>query len=263
MQLGVNLTTPFDAHIPLALLSSGDADFCEFMVDNFLHLAAAEIRRGVGDYPMAFHIMNSHFYDGDDERSATVAERVRVLARELKPQYVSDHLAHFYHGTRILPVLQEVDYERELERAVARVDRWQDLLGCQVWLENFPSALGRGPLQPGFFAELTRRTGCGILYDFSNAVVAEINTGADPRVWWPTLGSTVHGHVAGYSFDEQAPDLAVDTHGEAVSDRSRQLLAEFAATRPETWTVVLERDENIDEALWRADLQAVRRAVHG
>jgi uncharacterized protein (UPF0276 family) len=258
MHVGVNLTSPISSEVPLALLRGGHANFCELLIDNFLHLAPETVREAVGDVPLGFHIMNSRFLEQEPDILTPMATRLRYLIEELEPLYVSDHLGHFSHQGRRLPMVLELDYEAEYAATAERVKRWQDLLGQRLYVENFPSLFPAGRGQAAFYARLLAETGAGLLFDLSNAVVAERNGGLAASAWLPLAAATTHFHVAGYTYENASPPVTLDTHDTNVSEESLAFVALAGRTAA---TVTVERDANITEASWLEDLQAVRRVL--
>jgi uncharacterized protein len=65
MRCGVNLTSPKVLPEIRELLRDGSADFCEILIDNFLHLCPKEMRVAIGDVPVGFHIMWSRYLERD------------------------------------------------------------------------------------------------------------------------------------------------------------------------------------------------------
>ena len=81
----------------------GHADFCELLIDNFLHVDPAAMRADLGDTPVAFHVMNSRFLEQGPVPLEALAARLRELMAALHPLYVSDHLGWVLPSTRGSP----------------------------------------------------------------------------------------------------------------------------------------------------------------
>jgi len=81
---------------------------------------------------------------------------LRGLIDRLRPLYVSDHVARFSHNGRQLYHLAEIDYINDYSRVRERVDWWQQALGCQLLLENYPSIMDGGHDAPAFHERLYR-----------------------------------------------------------------------------------------------------------
>lgn len=103
---------------------------------------------------------------------------------------VSEHLAAFriigdgaspvdHHAGLSLPIPWDRDV---LDLVVERTLRLQDLLGCQVLLENgavHTPVPGCDLTETEFLCELVERSGCGLLLDLHNLYVNSTNNGAD------------------------------------------------------------------------------------
>lgn len=258
LKVGVNWTKTHHASLIGELLRSGRADYCEILIDNFLHTPAHELAEVVGGAPVAFHIMHSRFLERSEEELVFIARRIRELARELRPFYISDHLQRFSSGSREFMLLPELDYERVYEHARERVAWWQNALDTQVHFENYPSMLDSGLKQPAFFEALLGETKAGLLFDLSNAICAKRNCGVDPAAWDGLLRNTTHFHTAGYELSDNPPHIAVDTHGQALAEDTLALIRRVTSQLPQPMTICVERDQRVELEPWSQDLLAVR-----
>lgn len=263
--IGVNVTSAESLAIARRLHDAGEIDFCELLIDNFLHLPGRELFKGCDGMPVAIHIMNSRFLDADDSerKLADLARRIKEVTSLLNPKYVSDHLALFSVNGRRLPIVSEVNYADMFDYVIDRLHFWQECLGSRLLLENFGSVISsKGSNQPSFFQKLIEATGCGLLFDFSNAVVAERNTGL-AATEWILLGDEVrHGHIGGFRESDSTPPYTIDSHDANVDGSSLKFLSELngKSARPID-SIVVERDANLDYESWLSDIRAVRRVV--
>jgi len=257
LKVGVNWTKAFHAPLIAELLRSGRADFCELLIDNFLHVPVRELTEVLGGAPVAFHIMHSRFLERSEEQLVHIAERIRELARELRPLYVSDHLLRFTVDGREVMFLPELDYERVYEHVRERVTWWQNALGTQVCLENYPSILDSGLKQPAFYEALLKDTGAGLLFDFSNAICARRNCGLEPSAWDGLLRQATHCHTAGYELSPSKL-IALDSHGQALAEDTLALMRRVMDQFPQPLSVCVERDQNVELEPWSQDLRTVR-----
>ena len=179
MQIGLNFTLGNTLDLVQRLIREGEVDYCELLIDNFLHVPPHELA-GAFDCPIGFHIMFSKFLESDPEYLESMAARLRTYIDVLKPMYVSDHVARFNHNGRQLYHLAELDYRSEYDAVRQRVERWQEKLGQRLYLENYPSIMDSGCDAPGFFERITQETGGGMFFDASNAVCAHHNCGLAP-----------------------------------------------------------------------------------
>lgn len=259
-RIGVNMSAPTQIESIRAMLVSGAADYVELLMDNFISCDPASIRQSIGDVPIAFHVMGSNFISRDSESLRPMAARLREFIEATEPIYVSDHLAVFEKGGLLLPVSEEVDYDR-LSDIASRVAFWQELLGVQLWLENHPSLEGNGSQQPDFMSELSRHTGCGVLFDISNALVAHQNGGCGLSSWNRVIQNSPHFHVGGYSIFMNS--LRIDSHDRTLAEEAKEWVSSTAALAPfrQSRSITVEFDHNIDYSQWTSDLVDIRRLL--
>jgi uncharacterized protein len=259
MRVGFNFTLGETFDMVQRLLAERHIDYCEFLIDNFLHVPPADLARA---FPCdtGFHIMYSRFLETDRETLADLAKRFRTYIDALQPMYVSDHVTCFSHAGRQFVQLGEYDYFADYQATRDKIAFWQDALGRQLLLENFPSFMPGGHHAPEFFERLRRDIGVGMLYDASNAVCAEFNCGVPLSRWDGLIGENEHFHVAGYRLSLAEPYLLRDTHDEQLSTdtiaylKSRRALFDRS---PEA-TMTYERDDEIDFDSVVADITLLR-----
>lgn len=224
-------------------------DWLEVLSENFLAAGGARrallerIRREV---PLALHGVSLSIA-GADPPSPAYLRALAELAAWLEPVHVSDHLSwtalrgHQSHD--LLPVA----YTREvLDFVAGRVARVQDALGRRLLLENATAyvAFREDELaEAAFFAELCRRTGCGMLLDVNNLYVNAQNLGTDPEAYLAALppDAVAYMHLAGHAV---LPDVRIDTHDADVPSPVWDLF-EVAARRFPHADVIIERDDAI------------------
>ena len=82
--------------------------------------------------------------------------------------------------------------------------------------------------ETAFLAEVSRRTGCGLLLDVNNIFVSAVNLGLDPRAYVEAFPLEKVGEIHLGGHDEDADDagrpLLIDSHGREVADPVWSLL---------------------------------------
>ncbi len=262
MRIGFNFTLGDTAPLVRRLLAAGRIDYVEVLIDNFLAVPPDDLADELAGHftvPVGFHIMFSKFIENDEAALDSLARRLRGLIDRLKPLYVSDHVARFSHDGRQLYHLAEIDYASDYDRVRRRVDGWQDRLGQRLFLENYPSIMDGGHDAPAFYERLVRDTGCGVLFDASNAVCAHLNCGVPLEAWEGVIATTPHFHTAGYNLSILQPHLVLDTHDRAMSEETMAFLERCRDRfdKPGA-TMTYERDDNFDEDDIVADLDRLR-----
>ncbi|MGV8934295.1 MAG: DUF692 family multinuclear iron-containing protein [Gallionellaceae bacterium] len=260
MLIGVNLTSPKGLPVIQKLLSHGVVDFCEILIDNFLHVSPESIQEALGGAPIAFHIMWSRFLEKKPEELKLIGKYLRKWIQELHPLYVSDHLAQFTNNGRRLPLLAELNYQTAYAHTKARICDWQEILEHSIAFENFPSTLDYEAKQVEFYDRLLADTGCEILFDVSNALVGERNCGVSPLLWMPLVNNVSWFHAGGFRMSDTTPSLAIDTHDAPLADATLEFIKHVMKRRENSikGTLVIERDANIEYASWKDEILMVR-----
>ncbi|MBP2296085.1 MNIO family bufferin maturase [Azospirillum rugosum] len=211
--------------------------------------ALEAIRR---DYPLSCHGVGLSLgsADGVDPLHLT---RLAALYARLQPELVSDHLAWSSIGGAYLNDLLPLPYTEEALDTVRRnIERVQEALKRPILVENPSRYLNFAEStipEAEFLAELSHRTGCGLLLDVNNLHVSAHNVGIDPRAWLDALPAQAVGeiHVAGHAVhDTGCGTLLIDDHGSAVADPVWTLLDE-ALRRVGPRPVLVEWDTRVPE----------------
>jgi uncharacterized protein (UPF0276 family) len=152
--------------------------------------------------------------------------RLKILCDRYQPESFSEHLAWSSHGDVYLNDLLPLPYTREtLGRVVDHIDETQEFLGRQMLLEN-PSTyvcFAESEMsETEFIAEVSRRTGCGLLLDVNNVFVSAQNHGLDPQAYLTAfpLARVKEIHLGGHDAqtDDSGAPLLIDAHGSPVAD---------------------------------------------
>ena len=196
-------------------------------------------------YPLVMHGVSLSI-GGPHALDQSYLQRLKELARRVKPAWISDHLcwsrgnAHQLHDLLPLPYTEE-----SLQHVAARVSQVQDVLELPLVLENVSSYLRTASDQFNeweFLARLSELSGCELLLDVNNVYVSSRNHGFDPWQFISALPaqSIRQIHLAGHS---DYGDYVIDTHDHPISDpvwqlyqRSLELLGPVAT--------MIERDDH-------------------
>lgn len=265
MKIGINWASSSNYKVIQHLRELGCADFIEIAVDNFLHFNPADIKALFPKCDFSFHILNSRFLERDEISLKLYAKKILNFIEVLNPFYVSDHIGIYSAHGRQFPAAIEIDYEHNFDLVVSKIKLWPQLLGAKIYFENFPALQGNTLNAAAFFQKLLKETGCGILFDFSNAIVADKNKAEDKGNWANLAVTTPHFHVGGYrTLNSTAiKDMYVDTHDVPLSEESLIFLAEFFQAQgfPKNTTLVIERDHNLNLRDWEQDIKSVRQVI--
>ena len=176
-------------------------------------------------YPVSLHGVGMGLASPD----ALDTHHLRALQRlcdAVQPASVSEHLCWNAVAGKVINDLLPFPYTREsLQHVSSRIQQVQEFLGRRVLVENLSSylAFNSSEMSEGeFLAELSRRTGCGILFDVNNLYVNARNLGVDAGTFIATLPAIAveEYHLAGHSVLD---DCLVDTHSAPVCAEVWQL----------------------------------------
>ncbi len=172
---------------------------------------------------------------------------LKELAARAEPKWVSDHLCwtgvHGFNLHDLLPI--PYTYEA-LDHVGARIHKVQELLGRPLTIENVSSYVRFGQSEMTeweFLTELTRRTGCWLLFDVNNVFVGAFNHGYDALdfIHGVPAAQVVQFHLAGHS---DMGTYIIDTHDHPVRGEVWDLYR-AAVERFGPVSTMIERDDNI------------------
>jgi uncharacterized protein (UPF0276 family) len=172
---------------------------------------------------------------------------LRRLCDTVQPAAVSEHLCWNTVAGMVINDLLPFPYTQEaLFNVISRVEQVQEKLGRQLLVENLSSYLSftQSEMSEGeFLAELTRRTGCGILFDVENLYVNARNLGVDAEAFIKAIPAEAvkEYHLAGFSARD---GCLVDTHDHPVYPEV-WMLYEFALQHIGPRPTLIEWDSDI------------------
>ncbi|NKB44121.1 MAG: DUF692 family protein [Alphaproteobacteria bacterium] len=149
---------------------------------------------------------------------------LRDLVDRIEPGLVSEHLSFSVVDDIYVNDLLPLPYTEEALQAVVRnVDQTQEAIGREILIENPSSYLAFVDsvlTEWDFLAELSQRSGCGLLLDVNNIYVSAENNGFDVSTYLEGVPGDAVGeiHLAGHSIDGSGEErLLIDTHGDVVA----------------------------------------------
>lgn len=225
-------------------------DFIEVISENFMIAGGKPLDtllKARRNYPLALHGVSMSIGSADGLRADYLAQ-LRHLVDIMEPAVVSDHLCWTridgFNSHDLLPLPYT---EESLSVVCTNIDRAQDAIGRRMLFENpssyiaFPGALTEWE----FLAEMTRRTGCGLLLDVNNIHVSSVNHGFAAADYLAGIPMAAVGqiHLAGHV---QGEHLLIDTHDQPVPPEVWALYRAATAMAGSVPTMI-ERDDNIPE----------------
>lgn len=171
---------------------------------------------------------------------------LKGFLNEHQVAFYTEHLSYCGDSGHLYDLLP-IPFTEEAVRYVAqRIRRVQDILERPLGVENisFYVMPSTELTEVEFINAVLSEADCGLMLDVNNIYVNSINHGYDALSFMKAMPTEriQYMHIAGH-FDE-ADDLKIDTHGEAVKSAVWDLLAATYQTHGLQPTL-LERDFNI------------------
>jgi uncharacterized protein len=180
--------------------------------------------------------------------------RLKTLCERYMPESFSEHLAWSSHSDAYLNDLLPLPYTQQtLARVAEHIDEVQTALGRQMLLEN-PSTYIRFSEstipEVDFLAELSKRTGCGLLLDINNVFVSAKNHGTQPLTYLDSFpfDRVKEIHLGGHDeeVDDVGAPLLIDTHGSPIAEGVWTLYAHVIA-RAGALPTLIEWDNDVPD----------------
>jgi uncharacterized protein (UPF0276 family) len=248
--------------------------FIEVHAENYMGdggLPHAQLSRLRADLALSLHGVGLSI-GGEAALDHDHLRRLRRLCDRYQPDSFSEHLAWSSHDGRFLNDLLPLPYtEKTLKTVIAHVDQTQTALGRRILLENPATYLQFAAStipETEFLAEIAARTGCGLLLDVTNVLVACTNRGENPANYLARFPLQFVGeiHLAGHheTVDRHDRPLLIDDHGSPISAAVWALyestiaragplptLVEWDNEVPD-WTILLHETQRAQSVLGRA-----------
>ena len=222
---GIGLRAP---HYAEFLASRPPVGFIEVHSENYFGRGGKPLHyleQARRDYALSLHGVGLSI-GSVDPLSEPHLQRLAELVALLEPSLVSDHLCWSSVGGTYANDLLPLPYTEEaLSHVVSRVQQIQDRLRRAILLENVSSYFEYDQsAMPEwvFFAEVARRSGCGVLLDVNNIFVSAHNQGFDALQFVNAIAhaSVQEIHLAGHTRQTvgEGIDILIDTHSAPVAD---------------------------------------------
>lgn len=248
-EMGIGLRAPLHEQ---ALANPTAASFWEAHSENYVRPSYAQdvLLSVAKSAPISLHGVAMSLA-GPDPLDQQLLKQLREFIDLVKPAAVSEHFAwSVANGRTFNDLLPAPLLQSTLDHMVARVEAVQQVLGCQLLIEN-PSTylqfIEQELTEPDLLNQLADKTGCAILLDLNNLVVNQHNHGLSAEQYlaninWPAVKEL---HVAGYQTELiQGQSVAIDSHAAPVSPAVWDLLEQVVKQQGPLPTL-LERDGNI------------------
>ncbi len=241
-------------HYKTVLARSPAVGFFEIHAENYMgaggppHHYLSRIREA---YPLSVHGVGLSI-GAEANIDEAHLDRLAALLQRYQPASFSEHLAWSSHGGTYFNDLLPVPYDQKtLLRVCTHIDQVQERLQRRMLLENpatYVEFADNTLSEPGFIAEVLRRTGCGLLLDVTNVFVSCTNHHKNPRAYIDALPLSQVGeiHLAGFTTDRDAAGapLLIDAHGSPIADPVWDLYR-YALERSGPVATLIEWDNDV------------------
>lgn len=241
-----------------------DVDWFEVISENYMVPGGQPLRildRIRARYPVVMHGVSLSIASTAPFDESYLAG-LKLLADRIEPKFVSDHLCWTgVHGVNLHDLLPIPYTQEALDHVVARVQHVQDFIKRPIALENVSTYVQFGHSEMTeweFIAEMTRRTGCWLVFDVNNVFVSAFNHEYDPYTFIDGIPAdrVVQFHLAGH---EHNMTHIIDTHDALVPEGVWELYR-AAVKRFGPVSTIIERDDDIPPlADLVAELSTARR----
>ncbi len=208
-------------HFNYILENNPKVDWFEAISENFMDSGGRPrqvLRRIAERYPVVMHGVSLSI-GSTDELNFEYLKKLKTLAAEIEPLWISDHLCwtgvNNLNTHDLLPVPLT---EESLKHICRRVNEVQDFLEREFVFENPSTYLTFKQSdidEPDFLRFMTEETGCRLLLDVNNVYVSSFNNDFDPVEYIRKIPHerVVQMHLAGH---QHCGDYIIDTHDRRV-----------------------------------------------
>lgn len=225
-------------------------DWFEIISENFMDTggqARTNLARIRERYPVVMHGVALSIGTVDPLNSDYL-KKLKLLAHQIKPAWISDHLCWTGIAHKNTHDLLPVPYTAEaLKHIVTRIKQVQDYLERPIALENPSTYLefsGSDIPEAEFISAMAIESGCHLLLDINNVYVNCYNHGLDPQAYIDALplDRVVQIHLSGHS---NFGTHIIDTHDDYVIDPVWSLYKYVTHQAGRVLNTMIEWDDNI------------------
>lgn len=226
-------------------------DFIEFAPENWMNIGGywkKQLDQIAERYPIVCHGLSLSI-GSPDPLDYNYLGKLKKFLDTYNVRLYSEHLsfskcdnAHLYD---LLPIPFRADAAKHVAERIKQV---QDILDRPFVMENvsYYTPVAAEMSEAEFITTIIEQAGCKLLLDVNNVYVNAFNHNYDAKAFITKLplNQVAYIHIAGH--EQVAPDLIIDTHGQAVIDPVYDLF-EWTIAKLNPVPVLLERDFNIPE----------------
>lgn len=220
-------------------------DFFEVAPENWINVGGKlgkAFRAFTERFPFVCHGLSLSL-GGPAPLDETLLHKIRRLLDEHGIAQYSEHLSYCSDDGHLYDLLPIPFTEAMVDHVAARIRRAQDILGRRIAIENVSSYAvpGQEMSEADFTNAVLKAADCDLLLDVNNVYVNSVNHRYDAKAFIDAMPPerVAYLHIAGHY--NEAPDLIVDSHADAVIDPVWQLL-DYTYVHCGAKPTLLERD---------------------
>lgn len=214
-------------HLDDILAEGSSRHWFEVHAENYMMAGGPRLQileRVRRDFPISLHGVGMSI-GGPQPLDQAHLQRFAALVARYEPALVSEHLAWSKHGTTYYNDLLPLPYNRaSLNYVCDHIHQVQAALGRPILLENpstYVAFANSTMTETEYLRGVVSRTGCGLLLDVNNVLVAATNHGFSASEYLEDfpLASVHEIHLAGHNVqaDDEGLPLLIDSHDREVA----------------------------------------------
>jgi len=227
-------------------------DFIEVAVENWVELGGywGDVFRQVTEqFPLIVHGLSLSI-GSPEELDYGFLQQVKTFLKTFNVKIYSEHLSFAkFENAHLFDLLPIPFREDSVKHISLRIRQVQDFLEMPLAIENvsYYTTVEAEMTEHEFINNIVEESGCNMLLDVNNVFVNGFNHNYDPYDFIDKmpLDKVSYIHMAGHK--RLAPDLIIDTHGEAIIEPVYQLFDYTMKKMANPVPVLLERDFNFPE----------------
>ncbi len=226
-------------------------DFIELAPENWIGMGGywkKKLDTVAEKYPITCHGLSLSIGSPDD-LDMNFLKDVKDFLNRYDVKIYSEHLSFSKAANAHLYDLLPIPFRQDaVDHIAARISIVHDYLKRPLVIENvsYYTSVEAQMSELEFIQKVVAKSGCQLLLDVNNVYVNAFNHQYDAKAFISQLplDNVAYIHMAGH--EKVAPDLIIDTHGEAIIDPVYDLF-DFTVQLLHPVPVLLERDFNIPE----------------
>ena len=227
-------------------------DFIEVAVENWVELGGywGDVFRQITEkFPLIVHGLSLSI-GSPEELDYGFLQQVKTFIKNFNVKIYSEHLSFAkFENAHLFDLLPIPFREDSVKHISLRIRQVQDFLEIPLAIENvsYYTSVEAEMTEHDFINNIVEESGCNLLLDVNNVFVNGFNHHYDPYEFIDKmpLDKVSYIHMAGHK--RVAPDLIIDTHGEAIIEPVYQLFDYTMKKMEKSVPILLERDFNFPE----------------